>query len=396
LSLSLADVVVVLLALASAARGWRRGLLGQAFELGGGFLGLVAGVAFAPRVASGLTNGNGLDAALVALGVVLVGLSLGQAVGYALGHRFGSFARRARLGGVDSFLGAGFGIGMTLVAYWLIGSLLAQGPFVGLSRELTQSRLLRAMNDVGRPPDVLAYVQQYLNTSGFPLVLPGLPPPAGPPVKLPGRGQATRLERRAQASTVRIAAPRCGGTQLGSGWIAGEGIVVTNAHVVAGPGPVDVDQTRGAELVGEVVLFDPETDVAVIRVSGELNGTALALRRTPVGVGATGVTLGFPGQADGGQRAKPAAVRQRISASGFDIYGRAAAPRTVYVLRARVREGDSGGPFVLPGGRVAGMVFAASTTDRNTGYALTAEEIADEVAAGRTALEPVSTGPCTH
>jgi S1-C subfamily serine protease len=391
---TIVDVVVVLLALGAGARGWRRGLLGQAFELGGGFLGLVAGVALGPRVVSLVTDGVGLGAALLALVVVLAALSFGQGLGFALGHRFGSFARKARLGGADSLLGAVFGIAMTLVAYWLLGSLLVKGPFPPLARQLSRSPLLRALNDVTEPPDVLAYIQQYLDTSQFPHVFTGLPPPASGPVALPPRGRARRAFRAARDSTVRVVAPGCGGTQLGSGWISARHSVVTNAHVVAGGTSVQIEHPSSGRLSGSVVLFDPETDLAVLRTDERLPGPPLSLRNRPVDEGTQGVTLGYPGQAAGRLESHRAAVRARFPARGLDIYGRAPAQRDVYELRSRVREGDSGGPFVLAGGRVAGVVFAASTTERSTGYALTAQEVADEVSRGARSVRPVSTGRC--
>jgi Colicin V production protein/Trypsin-like peptidase domain len=395
-ALTLVDVVVFLLAAAAAARGWHRGLLGQAFELGGGFIGLVAGVALGPRLASAVTNDAGLDAALLALVVVLVGLSLGQGVGFALGHRFGSFARRARLGVADSLLGAGFGILMTLVAYWLLGSLLVSGPYPPLSRELSRSPVLRALNDVTRPPDVLAYIQQYLNTSGFPLVDRGLPSGASPPASLPPRGRARRASLAGSKSTVRVVVPGCGGQQLGSGWLASSHTVVTNAHVVAGGTSVRVEDTANRSYSGYVVLFDPVTDVAVVHTAEAVSAPPLELRRAPLGAGAQGVTIGYPGRAGGRQRVRRAAVRTVFQARGYDIYGRSPARRDVYALRAHVLEGDSGGPFVLPSGKVAGVVFAASTTESDTGYALTAGEVADEVARGVRATRPVTTGRCTH
>jgi S1-C subfamily serine protease len=394
MSLTVIDVVVLVLALGAAARGWRRGLLGQAFELGGGFLGLVAGVALGPRVASTITSNAGLNAALVALVVVLLGLSTGQALGFALGHRFGSFARRARLGSVDSVFGCGFGIAMTLVAYWLLGSLLVNGPFRALAQQLNRSVILRTLNGVTQPPDVLAYVQQYLDTSGFPQVFTGLPPPLSGPVALPREGRARRAAVAAQDSTLRVVVPGCGGTQLGSAWISGRRSAVTNAHVVAGGSDVRLQDPSGASYPGSVVLFDPGTDVAVVRTQERLVGEPLRLLFRLVDPGTQGVTLGYPG----GLRLKThrAAVRAHLGARGLDIYGRSSVERQVYQLRAHVREGDSGGPFVLPGGRVAGVVFAASTTAPDAGYALTAPEVADEVARGMRARQPVSTGRCTH
>ena len=70
--------------------------------------------------------------------------------------------------------------------------------------------------------------------------------------------------------------------------------------------------------------------------------------------------------------------------------------REIYELRAPVEQGDSGGPFVTPAGKVAGVIFAASTTDSDTGYALTGSEVQDEVQEGATRTEPVGTGRCTH
>jgi uncharacterized membrane protein required for colicin V production len=131
---NLVDVVVIVLAIAAAFRGYRRGLLGQAFELGGGFLGLVIGVALGPRIASAFTNRAGLTAVLISLLVVFVALSIGQTLGFMLGHRFGTYAHSAQLGVLDSGLGAAFGIGVVLVAFWLLGALLVNGPSRSLAR----------------------------------------------------------------------------------------------------------------------------------------------------------------------------------------------------------------------------------------------------------------------
>jgi S1-C subfamily serine protease len=391
---NLVDLIVLVVVALAAYRGWRRGALGQVFELGGGFLGLLAGIAAGPRFASIFTDEAGLQGALIALVVVFVLLSAGQAVGYLLGRRFGLMARRARLGGFDSALGTLFGALVTVVTFWLVGSLLVHGPWRPLARELRQSVVLRAVNRAAEPPDVLASIRHYLTTSGFPQVFAGLPRPAGPPVKLPSNALARKAVKAAQGSTVRIVMAACGGTQLGSGWIAEDATVVTNAHVVAG-GQNPTVQEPGRDHAGEVVLFDPELDIAVIRVEG-LEGGRLPLNRDDLDAGRPGAVLGYPGSEGGTLVTHPAAIQARFSALGRDIYGDSYVDREVYELRAKVREGDSGGPFVLPTGEVAGVVFAASTTDANSGYALTGSEVADEIRAGSRATEPVSTGGCTR
>jgi S1-C subfamily serine protease len=394
---TLLDVGVLLLAAAAAYRGFRRGLLGQALEFGGGLLGLLIGLSLGPRLASALINSPGLQGAAIALVTVLVGLSLGQVLGFALGQHFGSMARRARLGGVDSGLGAAFGLVVILIAYWLLGSLLARGsPLPQLTEALGRSRILAALNDVAEPPNVLAYVTHYLDTSKFPPVF--VDPSQqrdGASIRLPSSRVGRAAFRAAGGSTVRVAVPACGGVQLGSGWIAGENTVVTNAHVVAGGDSFRIEDATGRH-PATVVLFDPRTDLAVLR-TGDLAGPPLRLETSLLAPGAAGATLGYPGEQGGNLDAQPAAVQRHLPARGLDIYGRSEVVRDVYELRARVRQGDSGGPFVLANGRVAGVIFAASTTDPGrTGYALTGMEVSDEIRDGTRATEAVDTGDCTH
>lgn len=394
--MNLVDLGVIVLAGLAAFRGWRRGFIGQLFEFGGGFLGLIAGVALGPRIASVFTDKAGPEAALVSIAAVFIMLSIGQAIGFIAGHRFAQIAHRARLGVFDSGMGTGLSVVVTFVAFWLIGGVLIHGPSKGLAKELTKSSTLSFMNDVmPPPPDVLAYIRQYLDTSGFPQVFAGLPRPIGPPVKLPSNAEARQAGDRADESMVRIVVPACGGTQLGSGWLAADETVVTNAHVVSGGDSVTIQQEATGDHAGTVVVFDPKTDIAVIHVEG-LTGPPLDLDIEVKERGTTGATLGYPGARGGTLVIKRAAVQAQYSATGKDIYGRSDARREVYELRAPVRQGDSGGPFVLSNGDVAGVVFAASTTDGDIGYALTAAEVADEIEDGSGKTAAVGTGRCTH
>lgn len=394
--MNLVDLGFVVVALLAGFRGWRRGILAQIFELGGGFIGLLLGVYAGPRIANAFTKGPGVDAALISLVAVFVILSIGQTIGFVIGHRFGLAASNIKLGAVNQGLGAGFGVVVWIVSFWLIGSLLIQSPSRELNKALGRSFFLRTANQaLPQPPDVLAYLSQYLNTSGFPQVFVGMPRSVSPPVKLPTQAEARRAFEAGKDSTVRIVVPACGGLQLGSGWVAAEGTVVTNAHVVAGGDEVQIQQLDGTEVPGTVVLFDPDTDVAVIKANG-LSGPVLELETSIQERGTPGATLGYPGNSDGEFVPKRAAVQASYTATGRDIYGRGRVDREVYELRSPVRQGDSGGPFVLPDGRVAGVIFAASTTDDRTGYALTGNEVADEVRAGSGRSAAVSTGPCTR
>ena len=393
--MNIVDVAVILSAGLASWRGWRRGFIGQLFEFGGGFLGLLAGVALGPRIANMFSKEAGPEAALISIATVFVMLSIGQALGYVAGHRFSLIAQRARLGSFDSAMGAVLSVVVTFISFWLIGNMLIQGPSKGLAKALQKSETLAFMTDaMPAPPDVLSYIRQYLNTSGFPQVFSGLPRPVGPPVKLPSNAEARRAGAEAERSMVRVVVPACGGTQLGSGWIAARNTVVTNAHVVSGGDSVTLQDPEG-DHPGTVVLFDPKTDIAIIHVEG-LDGPVLDLSTAEQERGTKGAALGYPGNKNGTLVILPAAVQGQYPATGKDIYGRSEATREVYELRARVRQGDSGGPFVLSNGTVAGVVFAASTTDGDIGYALTGAEVEDEVDAGAQRTQPVGTGRCTH
>ena len=149
--------------------------------------------------------------------------------------------------------------------------------------------------------------------------------------------------------------------------------------------------TSAGPLKATVVVFDPDLDVALLRVPG-LSARALPLAGAPPDPGAVGAALGHP---DGGDlEAIPAAVRDVFRASGYDIYGRDPVTRTVIELAAEVAPGDSGGPFVTADGRAAGVVFARSRTEGGTGYALPAPDVFRVIGPGLSLTAAVGTGGC--
>jgi S1-C subfamily serine protease len=142
----------------------------------------------------------------------------------------------------------------------------------------------------------------------------------------------------------------------------------------------------------EVVLFDPGFDLAVLRVSG-LSAPPLTLDPGTVGRGAQAAVLGYPG--GGPFTVDAAGVMALFEAQGRDIYGEGLNLRNVYEIDALVRPGNSGGPLVLPDGKVAGVVFSRSTTDQNVGYALASPAVLTRVDEAAKVTNPVGTGPCT-
>jgi S1-C subfamily serine protease len=316
---------------------------------------------------------------------------VGGAVGRYIGTHAWATLQKAKLGIVDAVLGAVVAVLAALAAVWLIAILLTAGPTKNVSRSINRSVIVRALVEHLPPaPSVFSRMQQFISVTPFPRVFEGIEPiPAGP-IDVPGNAIVQAAVKKAGESTVRIVGVGCGGLQTGSGFVVGDGLVLTNAHVVAGIPSPQVEDSRGSHRATPV-LFDPQTDVAVLRTSG-LAGPVLALASGQAPRGQGGAVLGYPG---GGRfTAGPGAILRRFSAIGRDIYGRELTRREVYQLQATIRQGNSGGPFVRQDGVVLGVVFAASTTESNVGYALTSREVLPKVQQARSS-GPAGTGPCT-
>ncbi len=190
---------------------------------------------------------------------------------------------------------------------------------------------------------------------------------------------------------VKILGNACGLGVEGSGWVAGNGLVVTNAHVVAGQKDTRV-LVRGREpgLDAVVVSFDPKNDLAVLRVDG-LDAPALALAGNPK-TGTSAAILGFPGNGPYDVRAgRVGATREVITQ---DAYGQGPVRRSITSLRGAVRSGNSGGPMVDKDGQVVTTVFAATTSGPRGGFGVP-NAIAREALQRSKTSNGVSTGPCT-
>jgi S1-C subfamily serine protease len=387
---NLLDLLIIGAVALAAYSGYRRGALMQVASFGGLFLGLVAGALLAPELAQLATDPS--TQAVITL-VAFIGLTvLGNGLGWALGVRVWAMTRRSPLRGVDAAVGSVVAIGAVLLATWFIALNLVTGPFPTVANQIRGSAVVRGLDAVlPPPPSLLAEVRQFLNKFGFPDVFAGLPPAPAGPVDPPSGREAQAAFDAAAPSTVRVMGQACGRIQEGSGFVVAPGYVVTNAHVVAGVQRPEVQEQGGGEQVAATVLFDDDIDMAVLRV-GDTPGPPLSLAEDELDRGAAGAVVGFP--AGGGLAGEPAASRRVLRAVGRDIYGDGSVVRSIYELQAVVRPGNSGGPFVLVDGRVAGLVFAASTTDPAIGYAITSLEIADEVAEAVGDTSAVSTGPC--
>jgi S1-C subfamily serine protease len=147
----------------------------------------------------------------------------------------------------------------------------------------------------------------------------------------------------------------------------------------------------GSSYRATVVLFDPAFDLAILRTNAPL-GPILTIDPDTVGRGTQAAILGYP--ENGSLTFGPAGISDQVTAIGKDIYNQGAVTRGVYELDANVRPGNSGGPVVIAGGEIVGVVFSRSTIYANLGYALTSPGVLARVHLAATRQAPVSTQKC--
>ena len=387
------DVLVLVLALVAATSGARQGMVTAIGSFAGVLAGAVLGVRFAPVLVSRLDD----LAARVAIGVAIVVLliALGETLGVSLGRIVRDRIDGERIRQVESALGAVVQGAAALAVAWLVALPLTSSSYTNLANAIRRSAVLQGVDVV--MPEALrslpAELTRLLDVSGFPDVLA---PFAATPITEVGPADPELLNDpvvlQAQDSVLKVRgrADLCGRKLEGSSFVIAPERVLTNAHVVAGTESVAVETADGV-LDAEVVGYDPATDVAVLEVPG-LDAPMLPLSPQEAPTGLDVLVLGYP--LDGPYTPSAGRVRDQIELRGPDIYGSATVARQVYTVRAQVRSGNSGGPLVDTSGQVRGLVFGAAVDDDDTGFVLTAAEIADDVDSAPNLTEEVETGSC--
>jgi S1-C subfamily serine protease len=393
------DVVLLVLLVLSAIQGLRLGAVMQVLSFGGFWLGLFLGALITPLLV-GKVHSTGAKTVVAAMAVFGMAGILGG-VGRYLGAHSNIALRRVRLGPVDSAAGVAVAVFATLLATWLLASILVGSRYTSLNSAIADSRIIRAMDGLmPSPPALFSRIESFLASEGFPVVFAGIPPLAASPVTPPSNSAVATAVSVAGPSTVQIEGIGCGVIQEGSGFVVAPGLVVTNAHVVAGiPRPMVADASGRHD--ASAALYDPELDIAVLRVPG-LRDRPLSLLggSSVLGRGPTGAVLGYP---EGGPFTySPAGIATSFEATGLDIYGTSTTTRQVYELDALVRPGNSGGPLVasgdasfgIPDGTVIGVVFARSTTNPGIGYALAMPAVERDISTAEHSVASVGTGAC--
>jgi len=385
------DWVLVALVLLYALSGYWQGFVTGAFATAGLLLGGLLGVWLAP-----FALGDAAPSLLVSLGalfIVIVSASIGQAVLQFGGSRIRDHIRWQPVRALDAVGGAALSAAAVLLVSWALGVAVAGSGIAGITGQVRNSAVLAKVDQVlpASASDLLGAFNNVVGTGFFPRYLEPFAPEriVGVP---PGPQRILRDPdvRDAEASVVKIRGTNsCGRGVEGSGFVYSDGRVMTNAHVVAGVSDPEVE-IGGDAVSAEVVHYDPDLDVAVLAV--DTSGVS-ALEFDDTAASGDGVAiLGYP--QDGPYDDQPGRIRAEQRLRSPDIYGDGTVIREVFSLRGLVRPGNSGGPIVSSAGETVGVVFAASVTDDDTGYALTASQVAQSAARGMSRSDPVDTGDC--
>jgi len=388
------DVVVILLVIAAAVAGFRQGFVTAMFTLVTAIAGAVVAIWLAPML-MGLVEDS---TAKIAIGIacVIVGVGVGEIAGSTVGRAISRKINWRPAQAVDRTLGL-FGNALAvLLVIWLIAVPLAAVPFPWLSSAIRGSAVLGKVDDVmpSQAQDVSVRLREVFNDSGFPAILDPLAPTPNTAVDPPNQqvvSSAGVLAAEDSILKVRAVAESCARRMEGTGFAIGPGKVLTNAHVVAGSDRAVVE-SAGGNLDATVVLYDPQTDLAVLDVP-KLTAAPLQFAQTPAASGSDAIVAGFP--LDGPYTLTPARVRSVIQLRGPNIYSNSTVTREVYTLRAQVQPGNSGGPLLAPDGTVLGVIFGAAIDETDVGFALTAAEVAPVVQAGLSDDSAASTQSCT-
>ncbi len=393
----LLDLILIVLVVAFAVAGYRQGFIIGVLSFVGFIGGGAVGAVFGPRIARSLVSGVAQQA-LVAIIVVFVAAMIGQLLASGAG-----VAMRSRLTWrpatvLDAIGGSAVSVISVLLIAWLIASAVAYAPFPLISRQVNDSALLRGVDRVMPPAASVMFsdFRRLLASGPYAQVFGALGAEGALPVAPPNNSVlSSRGLARVGASIVKIegTAPGCSRRIEGSGFVFAHDHVITNAHVVAGvvPGP-QVTTRRNVRFASQVVLYDPERDIAILYVPGL---AAARLRFAPqASRGANAIVAGYP--LDSSYTTVAARIGGSEAASSPNIYQTTTVTREIYSVRAVVKPGNSGGPLLAPDGRVYGVVFAAAVSAKDTGYALTASEVAPDARLGRTATVPVSTQSCDN
>jgi S1-C subfamily serine protease len=378
------DWLIVIFAALLAIFGFRRGFIVAVLSFGGFAIGAFLGTRLGPLLlsqgaSSPYAPAFGLIGALLAGAILATGFE-------GVGLRLRRVLVLPGLGLLDGMLGALLSATLGLAIAWIFAAVVLQTtPTAQLRADIQRSEILRELNQLLPPSGPILNVLASLDP--LPSIAGPLPSSVGPPPALIAHDPGIRAASR---SVVRVLGTACGLEIEGSGWVADPGVVVTNAHVVAGEHDTTVEvEGREPALSAYAIAFDPTNDVAVLRVPS-LSLPSLTLAVDPPS-GSAGAILGYP--EDGPFDALPGRIGTTQHIITDNAYGRGPVSRLLTPLRGLVRPGNSGGPVVDREGHVLTTVFASTTGGGTAGGYGVANATVSQVLAGAGSM--VGTGECS-
>jgi S1-C subfamily serine protease len=381
------DLLVLAAAVLAAVGGYRLGLLARVTSWIGMGVGAYIGARLLDPILRNLDTATPSQLLLVTSATLLGTAFIGQAVGLVVGRKLHIALPFGGARQLDRVAGGGAGAVGVFVALWLLLPIMgdARGWAAVQSRTSTIAEWID--QHFPDPPDTVATLRRFVGEGQFPRVFDALQPAPdlGPPPAASGLSQA--VLDAVVPSTVKIEGVACRRIQEGSGFVVGDDLIATNAHVVAGESKTIVERSDGSEVDATVVAFDPARDLAIVSAPG-LNRPALG--RADAHEGDRGAVFGHPGGGD--LRVAPYEVGREVTATGTDIYDRTRTERAVLILSSELRPGDSGGALVNGEGEVVGVAFAIAPDKAGVAYALDRSEL-EAVLAGDLS-RPADTGPC--
>lgn len=386
------DLFIVLFLIAACIRGTEVGFVRQFFSTVGFFVGLFFGAWLNAHVAS--TVGSPGSRALLALFLILMFAISFMAIGEYVGLRIKFLLREAKITNkLDKIFGALLAIVTLLAAVWLGAAIFRNIPDSGWQRQIRNSRIVTLLdNNLPSAPGVLTKLGHIIDPNNFPQVFTGLEPTLKTDAPLPDMGELNPAVQAARPSAVKIEGEGCDSVVEGSGFVAAENIVITNAHVVAGVRQPFVLDQRGKH-GANVLLFNPDLDIAILRTEN-LAGKPLPIEAQETASGTPAAVLGYP--SGGGFTATPGVVLETFNARGRNIYNQGETMREVYSVKTDIEHGNSGGPMINKEGEVIGVIFAKSVNYNHVGYALTMQQVVDQLEAAKNQTKSVSTSSCAE
>ncbi|HYY17754.1 MAG TPA: MarP family serine protease [Streptosporangiaceae bacterium] len=391
----LLDLALLVLAAAFAVSGYRQGFIVGSLSFAGFLGGAVIGALFAPGISRHLVGGQNQQDLVAVVLLVLLAI-IGQFAASAIGTALRSHISWRPAAFLDSVGGAAVSVLSVLLIAWVIGSVLVASPFSGVVSQVNDSAVLRTVDRLmpSTARTMFSDFRRLLASGPFPEVFSGigaahaLSVAPGDPAVLNSAGYQ---DARNRVFKIKGTAPSCSRVIEGSGFVYAPHHIITNAHVVAGVTQgLTVFSDDNKAYPAAVVFYDPQVDIAVLYVP-DLNVAPLSFAGQAQ-VGANAVVAGYP--LDHGFTPVPARVGGIQDATGPDIYQTSQVTRQIYEIKANVEPGNSGGPLIAANGNVYGVVFAAAVGVADTGFVLTAAEVAADAHAGRASTVQVSTEGC--